>query len=114
MPSLIPTAATICQAFAQTSPFQAPQSAQRSSKYAAQEHLYNAWSVADDAKNKAGQLSEKAAAEFEKASSAAQAKAGKIELYTPKYYAACVVGGLLACVSTFPNALDNYVALRVY
>jgi solute carrier family 25 phosphate transporter 3 len=28
----------------------------------------------------------------------AQAKAGGIELYSAKYYAACTVGGILACV----------------
>jgi solute carrier family 25 (mitochondrial phosphate transporter), member 3 len=37
--------------------------------------------------------------EFSKASNAAQAKAGKIELYSAKYYAACTFGGIMACVS---------------
>ena len=96
MPTVFPTASTICQAFSQTSPF-VFQPAR--SKYQAREDLYNTWSVADDAKNKATQLSNAASQEFEKASSAAQAKAGKIELYSPKYYAACTFGGLLACVS---------------
>lgn len=61
--------------------------------------LYTAWSVVDDAKNKANTLSAEATKEFEKASAKAQAKAGHIELYTAKYYAACTFGGLLACVS---------------
>ena len=61
--------------------------------------LYTAWSVVDDAKNKGKALSAEATKEFEKASAKAQAKAGHIELYSAKYYAACTVGGLLACVS---------------
>jgi len=66
-------------------------------KYEARTELYPAWNVVDDAKKKTGKLSEAAVKEFEKASSKAQAKAGKIELYSPKYYAACTFGGLLAC-----------------
>lgn len=46
-----------------------------------------------------GQLSDEAVKEYEKASAKAQEKAGKIELYSAKYYAACTFGGLLACVS---------------
>lgn len=61
--------------------------------------LMVAYSVVDDAKNKAQKLSAEASKEFEKASSEAQAKAGTIELYSGKYYAACTFGGLLACVS---------------
>jgi len=60
--------------------------------------LYTAWSVVDDAKNKANAFSKEATEEFEKASAKAQAKAGHIELYSAKYYAACTLGGLLACV----------------
>lgn len=56
-------------------------------------------SVVEDAKGKAKQLSAEATAEFEKASAKAQAKAGHIELYSGKYYAACTFGGLMACVS---------------
>ncbi|KAH8602538.1 mitochondrial phosphate carrier protein 2 [Bisporella sp. PMI_857] len=58
---------------------------------------YAAWSVVDDAKNKASALSAEATKEFEKASAAARGKTGNIELYSAKYYAACTVGGLLAC-----------------
>jgi solute carrier family 25 phosphate transporter 3 len=65
----------------------------------AHSELYPAWSVVDDAKKKAHDLSAEAAKEFEKASAKAQAKAGTIELYSLKYYAACTFGGLLACVS---------------
>ncbi|KAK1246876.1 hypothetical protein MKX08_000678 [Trichoderma sp. CBMAI-0020] len=63
----------------------------------ARPELYGAWSVVDNAKDKAVKLSNEATKEFEKASSAAQAKAGKIELYSGKYYAACTFGGMLAC-----------------
>ena len=57
------------------------------------------WSVAEDAKSKANALSEEAQRELQKASAAAQAKTGQIELYSTKYYAACTFGGLVACVS---------------
>lgn len=50
-------------------------------------------------KSKAGALSNEAQKEIAKASSAAQAKTGQIELYSAKYYAACTFGGLVACVS---------------
>ena len=66
----------------------------------ARSELYTAWSVVDDAKKKANALSEEATKEFEKASAKAQAKAGHIELYSAKYYAACTFGGLLACVNS--------------
>ncbi|KAH8177670.1 mitochondrial carrier protein [Sarocladium implicatum] len=67
------------------------------SPYLARTELYSAWSVVDDAKDKAVKIGNEASKEFEKASSKAQAKTGKIELYTGKYYAACTFGGLLAC-----------------
>ena len=56
---------------------------------------FPAWSVIDEAKKEAVR-------EFESASKKAQEKAGKIEPWTPKYYAACIFGGLLACVSGSP------------
>jgi len=65
--------------------------------FEAQADLYPTWSVVDDAKSKAKALSVEAQQEFDKASAKAQAKAGHIELYTAKYYAACTFGGLLAC-----------------
>jgi solute carrier family 25 phosphate transporter 3 len=67
--------------------------------YQARPELFSVFSVVEDAKGKAQKLSTEATKEFEKASSAAQAKAGKIELFSGKYYAACTFGGLLACVS---------------
>ncbi|KAL8919174.1 MAG: hypothetical protein Q9208_006934 [Pyrenodesmia sp. 3 TL-2023] len=58
---------------------------------------FPAWSAVDDVKSTAGTLSLEAQKEISKASAAAQAKAGQIELYSLKYYAACTFGGLLAC-----------------
>lgn len=76
------------------------QQQQRPSRYQARPELYGAFSTVDDVKGKAKQLSAEATAEFDKASAKAQSAAGgKIELYSGKYYAACTVGGLLACVS---------------
>ncbi|KAM0278026.1 hypothetical protein ACHAQH_005395 [Verticillium albo-atrum] len=72
-------------------------SAHGPTKYQARPELYGAFSTVDDVKGKAQKLSTEAAKEFEKASSAAQAKAGHIELYSGKYYAACTFGGLMAC-----------------
>ncbi|KID77247.1 Mitochondrial phosphate carrier protein 3 [Metarhizium brunneum] len=65
--------------------------------YQARPDLFGVYSVVEDAKDKAHKLGAEATKEFEKASSAAQAKAGKIELYSGKYYAACTFGGLMAC-----------------
>ncbi len=68
--------------------------------YQARLELYPAYSIIDDSKNKAQKLSAEAAKEFEAASQKAQAKAGHIELYSGKYYAACTFGGMMACVSS--------------
>jgi solute carrier family 25 phosphate transporter 3 len=78
----------------------------------ARTELYPTWSVVDDAKSKAKALSAEAQVEFDKASAKAQAKAGHIELYTAKYYAACTFGGLLACVSIMLN-YDDTVSRRL-
>ena len=59
---------------------------------------FSIWSVAEDAQSKANVLSEEAQREIKKASAAAQAKTGQIELYSPQFYAACSFGGLIACV----------------
>lgn len=59
---------------------------------------FSIWNVTEDVKSKAKVLSKEAQAELSKASSKAQEKTGKIELYSPGYYAACTFGGLVACV----------------
>ncbi|KAF7117819.1 hypothetical protein CNMCM5793_007122 [Aspergillus hiratsukae] len=58
---------------------------------------FPAWSVIDESKKKADAFTKEAAREFDVASQKAQSKTGKIEPWTPKYYAACAFGGLLAC-----------------
>ena len=60
-------------------------------------------SVTDDVKNKAHKLSDEAQRELAKASKATQAKTGQIELYSAKYYVACTIGGLMACVRSNLN-----------
>lgn len=67
--------------------------------------------MVDNAKDKAVKLGNEATKEFEKASSAAQAKAGKIELYSGKYYAACTFGGLMACVSNLSLLYSCFFSL---
>ena len=62
------------------------------------EPKFSIWSVAEDAQSKANVLSEEAQREIKKASAAAQAKTGQIELYSAQFYAACSFGGLIACV----------------
>ncbi|KAG0650673.1 phosphate transporter 3 [Hyphodiscus hymeniophilus] len=103
MPLLFPTQGTLHDCFHPAIPFgrrpeafAEPISAPKRTPLQARD-IYTAWSVVDDAKNKANALSVEAQKEFEKASSKAQAKAGHIELYSAKYYAACTFGGLLAC-----------------
>jgi len=59
---------------------------------------FPAWSAIDNAKKKTDTFSKEASREFDIASKKTQDKTGKIEPWTPKYYAACIVGGMLACV----------------
>jgi solute carrier family 25 (mitochondrial phosphate transporter), member 3 len=80
-----------------------PHSAARSS--AIKRDPFPAWSAVDDIKKKADAFAKEAAREFDVASKKAQAKTGHIELYSPKYYAACIFGGLLACVSIRSGSL---------
>jgi solute carrier family 25 phosphate transporter 3 len=61
---------------------------------------FTAWSAVDNIKETGHKISEEVRKDYEKASQKAQGKAGKIELYSGKYYAACTFGGLLACVSS--------------
>ena len=89
MPSLFPSASALSATFGQATPYQPVAQSQRS-PYAARTELYQSWNVAEDAKQKAAGLSDAATKEIAKASELAQSKAGKIELYSPKYYAAYV------------------------
>lgn len=68
--------------------------------------LYPAYSTIED---KAKKLSAEATAEFNKASTAAKAKTGTMELYSGSYYAACTLGGMMACVSLHMHVQSNQV-----
>lgn len=94
--SLFPSQDSVRQSFG--SPLPQPSSKSGPTPYAARSELYGAWSVVEDAKDKAKKFSNEAQAEFDKASAKAKPKPGTIELYSGQYYAACVVGGLMACV----------------
>ena len=92
MPSLLPSLAAINSTFSpSSSPFQQPPP--QRTQWQAREELYHNYQTGDSKQN----LSDAATQEFNKASQKAQEKTGKIELYSPKYYAACTIGGLLAC-----------------
>ncbi|KAG4426766.1 hypothetical protein IFR04_000197 [Cadophora malorum] len=103
MPLLFPSQGTLHDVFHPAVPFGRRETSlpsplpHKRTPLEARSELYPTWSTIDDAKNKANALSAEAAKEFEKASAKAQAKAGTIELYSAKYYAACTFGGLLAC-----------------
>jgi hypothetical protein len=82
--SLFPTASALSATFGTCYPHRFNNIAPiTQSSLKAKQHLYPSWDVAD----KAGQLSDAATKELQKASDIAQAKAGKIELYSGKYYA---------------------------
>jgi hypothetical protein len=101
MAYLFPSQGTLHNVFAPAIPIARPidrPTLPTRTPYQARTGLYNAWSVVDDAKNKANQLSKEATAELHNASDRAKAQAEKIELYSRNYYAACTFGGLLACV----------------
>lgn len=83
----------------------------RATPFQARMDLYSAYSPIED---KVKKLSAEATAEFNKASTAAQAKAGHIELYSGKYYAACTFGGLLACVGRNRSALAAFTMLKCH
>ncbi|RYP89660.1 hypothetical protein DL770_004238 [Monosporascus sp. CRB-9-2] len=98
MSYLFPNTQTLQQSFGSPlNPRRRPAQPSKATPYQARPELYAAFSVVDDAKNRAQKLSAEAQHEFDKASKAAQAKSGKIDLYSGKYYAACTFGGLLAC-----------------
>lgn len=99
MVGLFPSAAVISQNFMPASCFFKPKP-EPSTPHPQKRPIFPAWSAADTVKDKAQELGAEASREFNKASQAAQAKAGKIELYSGKYYAACTVGGILACGTT--------------
>ena len=60
--------------------------------------IFIARDALEGAKGKAQKLKNVTAHEFDKASHKAQDAAGPIELHSLKYFAACTIGGILACV----------------
>ena len=101
MPFLFPSQSALNSVFSTPSTLvsRAPEPQPPKPTYKTRSERYSVWSALDDVKGKANTLSEEAQKEFTKASEAAQAKTGKMELYSAQYYAACALGGLLACVS---------------
>ena len=98
MGPLFPSSATIKNTFAPKHPLSHADQWQESRMPEPSRFPAVAFSVAEETKGKASALGQEAQREIQKASSAAQAKTGEIELYSPKYYAACTFGGLVACV----------------
>ncbi len=102
MAPLFPTTTILQDTFSSQILFARPTSTPSTapkSTYVPLSRRFSTWSAVDDVRSKAGVLSSEAQKEIAKASSAAQAKTGQIELYSAKYYAACTLGGLIACVS---------------
>jgi solute carrier family 25 (mitochondrial phosphate transporter), member 3 len=95
MVGLFPAQSALWQSCLPTSPFYKPA---KPTEHPQKRPIFSAFSTADAVKDKAVELTDAAAKEYEKASGKAQAKVGGIELYSGKYYAACTVGGILACV----------------
>lgn len=100
MQSIFPSASALNAAFGHAAPSTINGQPVKRSSYRARSELYSAWNIAEDAQHKAEQLSDAAKKELQKASSIAQEKTGKIELYSAKYYATCTFGGLMACGAT--------------
>ncbi|KAF4213786.1 hypothetical protein CNMCM8980_005927 [Aspergillus fumigatiaffinis] len=95
---MFPSDSVILEAFNAQNPLNRPkESKQAGSAASIRREPFPAWSVIDESKKKADAFTKEAAREFDVVSQKAQAKTGKIEPWTPKYYAACTVGGMLAC-----------------
>ena len=97
MPLLFPTQGTLSEAFSPRLPFGQAAPEQQHASEVPSDH-YSAWSTVEDVKSKAGSLSEEARRELNQATQTIQPKRTEIELYSPKYYATCTLGGLVACV----------------
>ncbi len=110
---LFPTSSAINEVFSCRHPLTAAKSQEPNPKPLQTKSArtqFSIWSVAEDAKSKANMLSAEAQREIQKASAAAQAKTGQIELYSAKYYAACTFGGLVACVGIVEIPASGLVA----
>ncbi|PYH92732.1 mitochondrial carrier [Aspergillus ellipticus CBS 707.79] len=95
---MFPSDSDITNAFASQHPLGQPTANQMPEAAATKRREpFPAWNVVEDTKKKANAIAKEATREFDVASQKAQAKAGHIEPWTPKYYAACTFGGILAC-----------------
>ncbi|KIW20078.1 hypothetical protein PV08_00653 [Exophiala spinifera] len=95
MVGLFPSSQAVYQAFCPTSPYYRPtaEPSTKPNEHPQKRPLFQSWSAADTAKEVGHAAQEK----YAEASQKAQAKVGGIELYSAKYYAACTVGGIIAC-----------------
>lgn len=91
---MFPSPSALAGVFASQHPLTRPKS-QPTAATPIRREPFPAWSAVDDVKSAGKEASRKA-----------QAKTGQIELYSPKYYAACTFGGLLACVSLIGSFLS--------
>ena len=110
---LLPSSSTVNQVFSCRHPLTAARPQDSISKPLQSNHAtpqFSIWSVAEDAKSKANALSAEAQRELQKASAAAQAKTGQIELYSAKFYAVSTFGGLIACVGIAKTLASGSVA----
>ena len=95
---MFPSQSVIIHTFAPQHPLNQSKRQPQRSGPVSRRQPFPAWSVADDGKKLANDFANEAAREYNLASQKAQEKAGKIEPWTMKYYAACTFGGLMACV----------------
>ncbi|ODH25626.1 hypothetical protein ACO22_05197 [Paracoccidioides brasiliensis] len=102
--SILPNQDTLAATFGSRHPlFGSHHQRKQVAEPARERPLFPAWSAIDDVKHKAEAVGKSATHELEKASAKIQSKTGQIELYSPKYYAACTFGGVLACVRFIAN-----------
>lgn len=98
---MLPPQSVILSTFAAQQPLHQRKAQPTRSEVAvpANREIFPAWSVTEDAKEKARGFTDELSREFNVASQKVQEKTGRIEPWTAKYYASCTFGGMLACVS---------------
>lgn len=65
--------------------------------------IFPAWSAVDDVRKTVSH-------DIEVAQARVHDRTGDIELYSPKYYASCTIGGILACVSGSRNGQSGMMS----
>ena len=93
MPPFTPSEQVLWETFSPGFTIIPPQHSQASPRRPSKAR-FTAWSASE----RANALSQEVQADIQKASAVTQAKTGQIELYSSKFYGACILGGLLACV----------------